>query len=257
MTTTTETAQATTTTARTATTAHTTATAQATTTDQSNNLHLIPELAPHWQGFDFREILARPAAFVSISQSNSLYRPGGVQYAEGHDKRGSLPATLKVLEAARKAENFISFNWVGYTLFRDDYPQTEFDRAQFDSFTAHRTFTKEEQEWDNALVDELRAQVRPGDNELYERAHQTAFIGTNLPLEFARKRVEVVVFTGIHLDWCIEGNVRNARDNGLLPIVIGDATGAATLEQEKVAFERINNYFAPVITSDQFVQWVS
>jgi len=104
---------------------------------------------------------------------------------------------------------------------------------------------------------ELRAQVRSGDNELFERAHQTAFVGTNLPLEFARKRVEVVVFTGIHLDWCIEGNVRNARDNGLLPIVIGDATGAATLEQEKVAFERINNYFAPVITSDQFVEWVS
>lgn len=167
-----------------------------------------------------------------------------------------MPATLKVLSAARKAENFISFNWVGYTLFRDDYPQTEFDKAQFNSFTSHREFTPEEQEWDNALVDELRAEVRPGDNELFERAHQTAFVGTNLPLEFARKRVEVVVFTGIHLDWCIEGNVRNARDNGLLPIVIGDATGAATLEQEKVAFERINNYFAPVITSDQFVEWV-
>src|SRR5690625_7870731 len=138
-------------------TADNTATTTTETTEQSNNLHLLPELAPHWQGFDFREILSRPAAFVSISQSNSLCRPGGVQYAEGHDKRGSLPATLKVLEAARKAENFISFNWVGYTLFRDDYPQTEFDRAQFDSFTAHRTFTKEEQEWDNALVEDRKS----------------------------------------------------------------------------------------------------
>src|SRR5690625_2675700 len=168
-----------------------------TATNQTNNLALIPELAPHWQGFDFREILSRPAAFVSISQSNSLYRPGGVQYAEGHDKRGSLPATIKVVEAARQAENFISFNWVGYTLFREEYPQTEFDRAQFNSYTSHREFTQEEKEWDNALVDELRAQVRPGDNELFERGHQTAFVGTNLPLEFARKRVEVVVFTGI------------------------------------------------------------
>jgi hypothetical protein len=26
-------------------------------------------------------------------------------------------------------------------------------------------------------------------------------------------------------DWCIEGNARAARDNGYLPIVIGDATG--------------------------------
>src|SRR5690625_3696591 len=128
-------------------TADNTTTTTTETTEQSNNLHLIPELAPHWQGFDFREILSRPAAFVSISQSNSLYRPGGVQYAEGHDKRGSLPATLKVLSAARKADNFISFNWVGYTLFRDDYPQTEFDRAQFESRSEERRVGKECRVW--------------------------------------------------------------------------------------------------------------
>src|SRR5690625_7411089 len=108
-------------------TADNTATTTTETTEQSNILHLIPELAPHWQGFDFREILSRPAAFVSIGQSNSLYRPGGVQYAEGHDKRGSLPAPLQVLAAARKAEHFISFNWVGYTLFRDEYAPTARD----------------------------------------------------------------------------------------------------------------------------------
>ena len=39
------------------------------------NTDAIPELADHWRQLDLREILRRPAAFVSIGQSNSCYRP--------------------------------------------------------------------------------------------------------------------------------------------------------------------------------------
>jgi nicotinamidase-related amidase len=223
----------------------------------ASNVDLIPELAPHWKALNLREILSRPAAFVSISQSNSLYKPGGVQYAEGHDARGSLPATIKVVEAARRAPHFVSFNWVGYSVFRDSYPQSEFDAVQYAGWTGHLDPTPEQRAWDDALVDELRELVEPGDNELYEKALQTAFVGTDLPLELARKRVEVVVLTGIHLDWCVEGNARAARDHGLLPIVIGDATGAQRRDQEAAAFERINSFFAPVISSDTFVDLVT
>ena len=229
----------------------------AATLEITSNLDLIPDLAPHWKALDLREILSRPAAFVSISQSNSLYKPGGVQYAEGHDARGSLPATIKVVEAARRAPNFVSFNWVGYSVFRDSYPQTAFDAVQYAGWTGHLNPTPEQRAWDDALVDELRELVEPGDNELYEKALQTAFVGTDLPLELARKRVEVVVLTGIHLDWCVEGNARAARDHGLLPIVIGDATGAQRRDQEAAAFERINSFFAPVISSDTFVDLVA
>ncbi|MDT0271002.1 hypothetical protein RM844_32510, partial [Streptomyces sp. DSM 44915] len=45
----------------------------------ADNRAAIPPLAKQWEGLDFREILSRPAAFLSISQSNSLYKPGGVQ----------------------------------------------------------------------------------------------------------------------------------------------------------------------------------
>lgn len=220
------------------------------------NIGSIPPLAPHWQTLDFREILSRPAGFLSVSQSNSLYKPGGVQYAEGHAHRGSLEATVKSVQAARNAPNFVSFNWIGFSVFRDDYPQTDFDRAQYRSWTGHIDATPEQIAWDNELVGELRDLVRPGDNELYEKALQTAFVGTDLPGTLIRQKVEVVVITGIHLDWCIEGNARAARDHGLLPIIIGDATGTAHPDQEPATFERINNFFAPVITSDQFVEWV-
>ncbi|HEX5510455.1 MAG TPA: cysteine hydrolase [Actinomycetales bacterium] len=227
------------------------------TLEATSNVDLIPELAPHWQALNLREILSRPAAFVSISQSNSLYKPGGVQYAERHDVRGSLPATIKVVEAARRLSNFVSFNWVGYSVFRDSYPQSDFDAVQYAGWTGHLDPSPEQRAWDDALVDELRELVEPGDNELYEKALQTAFVGTDLPLELARKRVEVVVLTGIHLDWCVEGNARAARDHGLLPIVIGDATGAQRRDQEAAAFERINSFFAPVISSDTFVDLVT
>ena len=99
--------------------------------------------------------------------------------------------------------------------------------------------------------------MRPGDNQFNERALQTAFVGTELPLELSRKRIEVLVITGIHLDWCIEGNARAARDYGYLPIVIGDATATQKPEQAKAAFERINNFFAPVISADTFVKLLS
>lgn len=219
----------------------------------TTNVESIPELADHWKKLDLRKILRRPAAFLSVSQSNSLYKPGGVQYGERHDLRGSLEATVRSVEAARNRDNFVSFNWIGYSVFRQGYPQSAFDTVQYDSWTGALDATPEQIAWDNELVGELRELVRPGDNELFEKALQTAFVGTDLPLELARKKVEVVVITGIHLDWCVEGNARAARDNGLLPIIIGDATGCHHAESEPAAFDRINKFFAPVISSETFL----
>jgi nicotinamidase-related amidase len=208
----------------------------------------IPELAPQWKKLDLAEILRLPAAYVSVSQSKSLYDAGGAQAAE---------ATIKVVDAARKAKNFTSFNWVGYSVFRQDYPQSIFDKVQYESWVEGLNWPAEKIAWDNEIVEELQAKFQPGDNHLFEKALQTAFVGTDFPLELARKRIQVIVLTGIHLDWCIEGNARAARDWGYLPIVIGDATATQKPEQAKAAFERINNFFAPVISSDTFVRLLS
>lgn len=217
-------------------------------------IHAIPELASQWKELDLAEILSRPVAYCSVSQNKSCYDAGGVQSGEGHRQRGSLEATIKVVKAARNAKNFVSFNWIGYEVFRQSYPKNDFDRVQFAGWTKGLDWTPDQQARDAELVGELRALVRPGDNEFNERALQTAFIGTQLPIELSRKKVEVVVLTGIHLDWCIEGNARLARDNGYLPIVVGDACGCQKPEQEKAAMERINNFFAPVISSETFVK---
>ena len=219
-------------------------------------INAIPELAPQWKKLDLAEILSRPAAYVSISQVKSLYEPWGVQGAEGHRERGSLPATVKVVNAARGARNFKSFSWIGYEVFRQNYPQSAFDKVQYESWTGALNWPLEKQKADNELVDELQALVQPDDLHFNELALQSSFIGTQLPLELARKRIETIVFTGIHLDWCIEGNARAARDNGYLPIVIGDACACQKPEDEAAAMRRINNFFAPVISADTFVKLV-
>ncbi|WP_315806940.1 MULTISPECIES: cysteine hydrolase [unclassified Bradyrhizobium] len=220
-------------------------------------INAVPPLAAHWNELDLVEILSRPAAYMSVSQNKSVYDPGGVQASEGHRERGSLEATVKVVNAARKVKNFVSFNWIGYEVFRGNYPQSDFDRVQYASWTKGLNFSSEMKRRDNELVGELRALVRPGDNEFNELALQTAFAGTQLPLELARKRIQTIVLTGIHLDWCIEGNARAARDAGYLPIVIGDACGCQKPEQEAAAMQRINNFFAPVISADRFVELLS
>lgn len=222
----------------------------------ADEVNAIPELARQWKKLDLAQILRKRAAFVSVSQNNSLYRPWGAQASERHWERGSLPATVKAANAARKAPNFVSFSWIGYAVFRENYPQSEFDKVQYETWVEGLDFSPEKKKADNELVDELRALVRPGDLEFNELALQTAFVGTQLPLELSRKRIEVIVLTGIHTDWCIEGNARAARDNGYLPIVIGDATGTQKPEQLAPALQRINNFFAPVISSDTFVKLV-
>ena len=174
----------------------------------------------------------------------------------GTASAGSLPATIKAVEAARAARNFKSFSWIGYEVFRQDYPQSEFDRVQYETWTGALDWPLEKQKEDNELVDELQALVRPGDLQFNELALQSSFVGTQLPLELSRKRIETIVFTGIHLDWCIEGNARSARDHGYLPIVIGDACACQKPEDEAAAMRRINNFFAPVISAETFAKLV-
>ena len=160
------------------------------------------------------------------------------------------------MEAARAARNFRSFSWIGYEVFRQDYPQSEFDRVQYETWTGALDWPVEKQKEDNELVDELQALVRPRRPPVQRAGPAKPFVGTQLPLELSRKRIETIVFTGIHLDWCIEGNARSARDYGYLPIVIGDASACQKPEDEAAAMRRINNFFAPVISAETFAKLV-
>ncbi len=216
----------------------------------------VPELHPQWQSVDLVSLLEEPTAFLSISQSNSLYHPEGVQGRERQWERPSLENTIKVAIAARQAG--AKFFWIGYDVFRQDYPKTPLDEAQYRNwYEPYKDWSEEKKRWDAELVNELKALQHPDDVEFFETAHQSSFIGTTLPLYLSRWGIRTLLITGIHLDWCIEGNARAARDHGLNPIVIGDATACQFQEDEPAALRRINTFFAPVISADHAVQLLS
>lgn len=217
----------------------------------------VPELPEQWESLDLVTILAQPAAFISISQCNSLYRPEGVQGGERQWERGTLENTIKVAKACRKAN--MKFFWIGYDVFREGYPMTALDEAQYGFWS--RSFhsskmTEEQKKWDVDLVDELKEIALPEDEEFFEYAHQSSFVGTPLKLMLERAGIKTLVLCGIHLDWCIEGNARAARDEGYIPIVIGDACSCQDQENDVTTMERINNIVCPVLSADQAVGYI-
>jgi len=217
----------------------------------------VPELPEQWKKLDLVSILAQPAAFVSISQCNSLYKSEGVQGGEKQWERGTLENTVKVAKACREAN--MKFFWIGYNVFREDYPKTVLDEAQYGfwskSFNSS-AMTKEQKKWDVDLVDELKEIALPEDEEFFEYAHQSSFVGTPLKLMLERAGIKVIVLCGIHLDWCIEGNARAARDEGYIPIVIGDACSCQNQKNDVFTMERINNIVCPVLSADQAVSYI-
>jgi nicotinamidase-related amidase len=213
----------------------------------------VPELHPQWQSLDLAALLTEPTAFLSISQSNSLYHPEGVQGREKQWERPSLENTVKAAIAARQAG--AKFFWIGYDVFRQNYPKTPLDEAQYRTwYEPYKDWTAEQKRWDGELVNELKALQQPEDVEFFETAHQSSFIGTTLPLYLNKWGIRNLLITGIHLDWCIEGNARAARDHGLIPIVLGDACACQNQEDEPAALRRINTFFAPVISTEAAVQ---
>ena len=217
----------------------------------------VPELPEQWKNLDLVNILAQPAAFVSISQCNSLYKPEGVQGEEKQWERGTLENTVKVAKACREAN--MKFFWIGYDVFREDYPKTILDEAQYGFWSKlfnSSAMTKEQKKWDVDLVDELKNIALPEDEEFFEYAHQSSFVGTPLKLMLERAGIKVIVLCGIHLDWCIEGNARAARDEGYIPIVIGDACSCQNQKNDVSTMERINNIVCPVLAADQAVSYI-
>ena len=72
-----------------------------------------------------------------------------------------------------------------------------------------------------------------------------------------RAGIKTIILCGIHLDWCIEGNARAARDDGFMPIVVGDACSCADQKNDTATMERINNIVCPVLSADQIVEMIN
>jgi nicotinamidase-related amidase len=217
----------------------------------------VPALHPQWSALDFVDILSLPTAWLAIGQSNSILSSSGAQSSEGLWERarkpgGSLENTLKLTSACHDAE--VRVVWFRYEIFRDSYPGTAMDRAQWSHWTSGKNWSATERARDAELIDEVKAVMRPDDMELHYGTLGNVFLGTMLPNYLTMWGIRTVLLSGYHLDWCIEQAARTARDLGYMPIVVGDACGCGREEDETPTLERLSTFFAPVLSADTVIE---
>jgi len=161
--------------------------------------------------------------------------------------------TVSLVEAARAAG--AQLFWTRYEIFRQKYPQSPLDKAQYDHWpSGYSDWTEEDKELDWRPVDEVAALMRPGDEVIHYTSLGNVFLGTMLPAYLNVLGIRTVVLSGFHLDWCIEQAARTRPDLGYIPIVVGDAGGCGVEADDVPTLERINRFFAPVLTTDQVIE---
>lgn len=104
------------------------------------------------------------------------------------------------------------------------------------------------------MIADLAALRTAEDLEVHYTTLGNVFIGTMLPQYLTMLGIRTLILSGYHLDWCIEQAARCARDLGHMPIVVGDASGCGREEEDWPTLDRINRFFAPVMTTDQIVR---
>jgi nicotinamidase-related amidase len=217
----------------------------------------LPERHAQWQQLDLAEILTLPTAYLAIGYSNSLLSPKGALVHERLWERGRMPGgalhnTVKLVQAAR--DHGVRMVWTKYPLFRQEYPQTAMDKVQYDYWASHYPgWTEEQKQWDWKPVEEIAALIRPGDPEIFYTSHGNVFLGTMLPAYLNMWGTRTVILSGYHLDWCLEQAARTCRDMGYMPIIIGDACGCGVEADEAPTLERLERFFAPVVSADQAI----
>lgn len=216
----------------------------------------VPALHEQWAPLDFAEILSLPTAYLSIGQSNSILSNFGAQSGErlwerGRQPGGAIGKTVRLVEASRDAG--VRVVWFKYEIFREQYPGTAMDRAQYHYWASGKQWNTEQKSRDAELVDEIRAVQRPDDTSIHYSTLGNVFLGTMLSNYLTMWGVRTLILSGYHLDWCIEQAARSARDLGFMPIVVGDACGCGREEDEMPTLRRIDNFFAPVLSTDAIV----
>ncbi|WP_170216723.1 cysteine hydrolase family protein [Allostella humosa] len=206
-------------------------------------------LHEQWAELDFPALLGGPLAFVSIDAQNSILDPEGVLAGEGiwvgaREQGGSLANMLRLAGALRRPGN--QFLWLRYDRFVGERETgSVLDRAQYAHWNRAYRGDAARKAWEAELVADVEAIRQPADVSLVYPGW-SIFAGTPIERWLAQWGIRTLVITGYHTDWCVEMAARSARELGLVPIVIGDATGTThPLHEQTLA--QINDAYAPVI----------
>ncbi len=110
----------------------------------------------------------------------------------------------------------------------------------------------------NSKEAEILEEIKPLDNEIVvTKGCSGAFNGTNLDQILANLGIKTLICCGVATNYCVETTVRDAGDRDYNVILLHDASAGFTEEQDKMAFQVLNETYSKVKSTDEILEQIA
>ena len=165
----------------------------------------------------------------------------------GADLSAQLTVTRRLLEAARRAEVPVYFTTVSYEE-RDLRDAGIWARKMAGLMTLRAG--QPEVEVDLSLG-------RLPDEPVISKKYASSFFGTDLLTRLNSTRVDTLLLAGCTTSGCVRATAVDAVQNGLRPMVVGEAVGDRSRAAHEQSLFDLQAKYADVVSADEVLEYLS